>query len=53
MMTTHSMRILDYFQPRQQEGPAGAGAKVDPEPPFQVFGESRGAAGQEEESDEE
>ncbi|MFS7975172.1 hypothetical protein Hanom_Chr10g00877301 [Helianthus anomalus] len=49
MMTTHNMRISNYFQPRQHEGPAGGGARVEPDPPFRVFGESRGAGGQEEE----
>ncbi|MFS7916768.1 hypothetical protein Hanom_Chr03g00181251 [Helianthus anomalus] len=53
MMTTLSMRIPDFFQPRQQEGQAGAGARFDLNPPFRVFGESSaGAAGQEEDSDE-
>ncbi|MFS7931018.1 hypothetical protein Hanom_Chr04g00351041 [Helianthus anomalus] len=52
MMSTHSMRIPNYFQSRQQEGQASAAAQVDPEPPFQVFGESSGSRGRQESSHE-
>ncbi|KAJ0888827.1 hypothetical protein HanRHA438_Chr09g0406361 [Helianthus annuus] len=53
MMTTHNMRIPDFFQPRQQGGPAGAGERFDPDPPFRVFGESSSrAAGRQQGSEE-
>ncbi|MFS7950843.1 hypothetical protein Hanom_Chr07g00587961 [Helianthus anomalus] len=45
----HLIESLRGDQPRQQEGPAGADARVDPEPPVQVVGESNGAAGQQQE----
>ncbi|KAJ0702210.1 hypothetical protein HanPI659440_Chr14g0526781 [Helianthus annuus] len=53
MMSTHMMGILDFFQPRQQGGLAGAGARFDPDPPFRVFGESSSrAAGRQQGSEE-
>ncbi|KAJ0744531.1 hypothetical protein HanPI659440_Chr10g0388721 [Helianthus annuus] len=39
MMSTHSMGIPDFFQPRQQGGSAGAGERFHLDPPFRVFGE--------------
>ncbi|KAJ0565385.1 hypothetical protein HanIR_Chr06g0262051 [Helianthus annuus] len=53
MMSRHSLGILDFFQPTQQGGSAGAGERFGPDPPFRVFGEgSSGAGGREESSQE-
>ncbi|MFS8020314.1 hypothetical protein Hanom_Chr15g01414121 [Helianthus anomalus] len=53
MMTTHSMRIPEFFQPSQQGGPSGVGVRFDPDPLFRVFGESSaGATVKEEDNDE-
>ncbi|MFS7926769.1 hypothetical protein Hanom_Chr04g00301031 [Helianthus anomalus] len=45
----HLIESLRGDQPRQQEEPAGADARVDPNPPVQVVGESSDAAGQQQE----